>query len=536
MNPSTRQARAIIAALAKHGVRQVVLAPGSRNAPLAIALAQAQPKLELFVRIDERTAGFTALGMAKRQHLPVAVVCTSGTAAAHLLAPAWEASEAGVPLILITADRPPAMRGRGANQTIWQPGMFGEAVRAEWDLPLAADRNEGYWELAVANAVTAALGDAFTAPGAVHLNLPFGEPLVPDATDDASWAAAIQPGPALPLPPGPEVLLEPLLAGAPSAPRGVLVVSDPHSAAAAIALAMQLGWPVLAEPGSSARHPDFAVQHYGRLLADPAAAERLRPDVVVTAGRFGLHRSVAAFVRSAPLHIAVGRFPLDADPFKTAAHHVPTLPVATGVAPAPAEWLAAWRAADAEFAATLPQWSAARATATLLAATGPRDLVWVAASQAVRLVDELAPPRADEPMMLVNRGTNGIDGLVAAATGAALVHGAGRSFLLVGDVAMLHDLSSLVLPRGERRPDLTLVVLDNNGGEIFRGLEQGRPEHAAVFDQVFLTPHDHDLAAIASAAGWPAVRVASVAEMVAALDGPARVIVAAVPTQDAPSA
>ena len=157
MNPSTAQARAIVIALAKHGITDVVLAPGSRNTPLSIALFQAQHALKLTVRIDERTAAFTALGMAKRTNRPVAVLCTSGTAAANFYPAVYEAHEAGVPLIVMTADRPDSVRGRGANQTIDQVGMFGSPIRADWDLPLASDQDDVYWELGIAQAVLAAV-------------------------------------------------------------------------------------------------------------------------------------------------------------------------------------------------------------------------------------------------------------------------------------------------------------------------------------------------------------------------------------------
>ena len=342
MNPSTAQARALVVALAKHGVTDVVMSPGSRNSPLSIACFQAQAVVNLTVRIDERTAAFTALGMAKRTNRPVVVMCTSGTAAANFYPAVYEAHEAGVPLIVMTADRPDYVRGRGANQTIDQVGMYGSPIRADWDLPLATDQDAVYWELAVAQAVLASIGDEFTSPGPVHLNIPFAEPLVPDDAD-ADWASAVQVGQ---LPVARQVedielgaLLADMQVSTPS-PRGVIVISDPHSAQAALTLARALSWPVLAEPGSMARVEDVAIQHYSRLLNDAQFVDAHTPDVVITAGRFGLSRSVATFVKHASAHIAVGKFPLDADPFETAQHHVPLMPLAVGAGSADADWLA----------------------------------------------------------------------------------------------------------------------------------------------------------------------------------------------------
>lgn len=516
MNPSTAQARAMVVALAKHGVQDVVLAPGSRNAPLSIALAQ-QSVLRLHVRIDERTAGFTALGMAKASGRPVAVICTSGTAVVNLTPAVYEAHEAGVPLVLITADRPPEVRGRGANQTIEQVGVFSPAVRNEWDLPMAGDLPDQFWELAIANAVLASLGDHQTAPGPVHLNVPFAEPLVPE-DGHSSWASAVA-ADALPsLRPVEPRDLGPLLAELgvdTTAPRGVVICSDPRSARPVTALAKMLGWPLLVEPGGGPRDGNVAIAHYARIISK--RAEELEPDVVITCGRFGLNREVAALVKRAKAHLAVGRFPLAADPFATAGATAEMVPLPLGVGPAPAEWLAAWKQADAMAAEPPTKWSERKAVQLLLAELTSEDLLYVAASSPVRIVDDLLEAGGEQPRILMNRGANGIDGLIASASGAALMNPAGRTVLLIGDVAFLHDLSSLALPSSDARPSLEIVVVNNNGGAIFKRLEQGAPEFESVFDRVFGTPHGKDLAAIASALGWPAVAANSEAEFEAAL-------------------
>lgn len=523
INPSTFQARAMVKALAKHGVDTVVIAPGSRNGALSIALAQAERHFTVLTRIDERTAAFTALGVAKRTTKPVAVLCTSGTAAAHFTAAAFEAREAGVPLILLTADRPDSVRGRGANQTIEQVGMFSNAVIAEWDLPVAQDHDELYWELAVANAVSASLGDEYSAPGPVHLNIPFAEPLVPEDAD-LLWINEIVNGP-LPTPHRlPDIELLELMRDmgiTTDSPRGVIIISDPYSASDAIALATHLRWPVLAEPGSMARVPSVGVAHYAKILKENS--KELASDIVITAGRFGLSRAVAQYVKDAQHHIAVGRYPLDADPFDTASHHIARMPIFNGVLPADEQWLVQWQTLDNSFSEVDSKFTARTAVKTFFATTTARDLVWVSASNSVRIVDDVAPLRADAPMMLVNRGTNGIDGLIASATGAAIKH-SGRTYLLIGDVAFLHDISSLALPSSETWPNLTVVVINNNGGEIFRSLEQGDAKFASVFDKVYSTPHGKSPAAIAGALGFSSEKVSSISELENALASQVHVI------------
>ena len=513
----------MVKGLAKHGVDTVVIAPGSRNGALTIALAQASEHFTLLTRIDERTAAFTALGIAKRTAKPVAVICTSGTAAAHFTAAAFEAREAGVPLILITADRPDSVRGRGANQTIEQVGMFSNAVIDAWDLPLADKQEELYWEVAVANAITASLGDEYSAAGPVHMNVPFAEPLIPDDAD-TSWTQSISKGD-LPQPHAlADVELKDLLSDMgieKTSVRGVIIISDPHSAAAAIATARTLNWPLLAEPGSSARIEGHAIAHYAQILKDHP--HDFAPDVVITAGRFGLSRAVVAYVNNAPAHIAVGRYPLDADPLEHAQHHVARIPMINGMQPAPEEWLASWHTADAQYSVNTEVFDAKSATHVVTEFATARDVLWVSASTSVRTVDDVATVRNNAPMTLVNRGTNGIDGLIASATGAALKT-SGRTFLVIGDVAFLHDVSSLFLPSTEVWPNLTIVVINNNGGKIFKSLEQGDARFDDIYDKVYGTPHDKDLAAIAKSAGLTAVNVASLEELREALSNHTNVI------------
>jgi 2-succinyl-5-enolpyruvyl-6-hydroxy-3-cyclohexene-1-carboxylate synthase len=521
---STHQAQVIVKSLIKHGVQHVVIAPGSRNAPLSIALSQAKEFINVYVRFDERTAAFTALGMARRLNKPVAVLCTSGTAATHFQAAAFEAHESGVPLILITADRPAEVRGLGANQTIEQPGLYANAVRGEWDVDSSKD--DTYLELVVAGAISCSLGEEFISAGPVHLNVPFSEPLVGEKLE-TDWLENLETG-VLPVGPEPEKLTVGEIASemgiTNSNPKGLIIISDPNSAATAVALANLLQWPVFAEPGSFARHEDVAIAHYAKILGDEEFVNANQPDIVFTAGRFGLSRKVNSFVRNAKAHIAIGRYPLDADSFETAAHHVAVMPLPIGVDAAPADWLQSWKDEDKKYE-TKVEYTQAGVIQALYEKSSNKDLIWLAPSLSIRCADDVFTPRNNAPMVLVNRGTNGIDGLIASASGASLVHGGENSYLIIGDVAFLHDVSSLALPELELRPNLRIVVINNRGGRIFETLEQGAPAFKEVFPRVFSTVHNQNIAAIADSFGWKAKDVSNLDEFETAFNSDAQVIV-----------
>lgn len=515
-NPSTRQARALVDGLLRSGIDEVVLAPGSRNGPLSIALAQAASAghLRLHVRLDERSAAFLALGIAKRLQAPVAVVCTSGTAAAHFHAAAYEATEAGVPLLLLTADRPASMRGKGANQTINQEAMFGAAVVRAFDAPTADGSPDQFWRALVADAVAAACGSATALPGAVQVNLPFAEPLVPGDAD-TGWLSALPTSPArraaIEVPRGAWSRIWP--AGG-ATPRGVVITSEPTAAADVLAFAQALQWPVLAEPGSGARSGPTAIRDYLNAVGDPALA----PDVVVTLGRFALSRQVAAFVRAAGRHVSVGR--ATSDPLGTAQAQIMRLPDVSRLPACDPTWLDAWRSADAT-AAALPRSRAETLIATVLDRVTAGDLVWYGPSSTIRYAERVAPAFDDGVTSLINRGTNGIDGIVSSAIGAALAHqrlGGGAAWALMGDLTFLHDINGLLIETTSTVPDLVFVVLDSNGGRIFAGLEQGAPEYRTVFDRVYGTPHNRDIAAIAGAYGVAAETVSTTNALEQALD------------------
>jgi 2-succinyl-5-enolpyruvyl-6-hydroxy-3-cyclohexene-1-carboxylate synthase len=491
VNPSTTHARLVVDELVRCGVTDVVLCPGSRNAPLSFALhaADAADRLRLHVRIDERTAGFLALGLALRSGRPVPVCTTSGTAVANLHPAVLEASHAGVPLLVLSADRPLDVIGTGASQTIQQAGLFGGAVRLAVNAGTGGDagRDRSF----VDRIVAAATGATGGPPGPVHLNLPFAGPLVPD---DAGEAPAGRPGgePWTRVPPAVR-RAEPLPLD-PSAPT--LVVAG-HGAPAGL---LDLPVPVIAEPASAAW--PAAVRTGPWLLgADPPA---LRPAQVVVAGRPTLHRPVQRLLAAPDVAVHVLADP-HGMPWTDVAGTVRAIGALPPLRPDPA-WTTRWQAADAAVAQALDKAlddpaapGGLRLARALVAALPPGAQLVLGSSNPVRDVALAAVPRPDLTV-LANRGVAGIDGTVSTAVGAALAHD-GPAYALLGDLTLLHDTTGLVVGPDEPRPDLTIVVLNDDGGGIFGLLEQGDPVHAAAFERVFGTPHGVDLAALCAATG-----------------------------------
>jgi 2-succinyl-5-enolpyruvyl-6-hydroxy-3-cyclohexene-1-carboxylate synthase len=514
--PSARVALAVIEELMAGGVRDVVLAPGSRSAPLALALADAERRqlLRLHVRLDERSAAYLALGIARVSGVPVAVVTTSGTAAVNLHPAIVEASYSGVPLIAVTADRPGDLRASGANQTIDQRGLYGHDVVTWIDV-------EGLDEPHLRRLVSGSLDLAVGAqPGPVHINVPLSEPLVESGAHTIAEVEVRGREPrvarqALPLS---------SLTDAPG--RGVLVAGDFNDESirdAAATLATALGWPVISEPtGNLTGHP-HAVRH-GPLIAGSMPT----PDVVVSIGRVGLHRSLHGLMRGARTHLAVDVPPYlgRVDPLLTATTILDAVPVPDGDA-APG-WLASWQAADARAAdAVVSAWSSdlggvsGPVAARLLAdAAGPDDLLVLGPSWPVRHVSMFAGPL--RARSIGNRGTSGIDGVVSSAWGAALAHAErhpeGTTYVLLGDLTAIYDRNGLLAPAAELRPRLVYVVLDNDGGGIFSALEQGAPEFAADFERVFGTPHGAEIEQLLTAPGVEVEQVDSAAGLASALE------------------
>ena len=536
MNPSTSFARVLVDELLRGGVTDAVLAPGSRSAPVALALAAAEAagRLRLHVRIDERTAAFLALGLARASGRPVPVLTTSGTATAHLHAAVLEAAHSGVPLLALTADRPPELRGTGANQTVDQPGLYGGAVRWAVDVGVPeAGREEPqnrYWRSLVSRALAVARGDLSGDPGPVHLNLALREPLLPDgeppATLDRPWAGRPGGAPWTAVPAAPE----PAPLSTVARPRTLVVAGD--GAPDGGRHAAGLGLPVVAEP-SSGLWTGEALRGGVLLLGSPDWLAAHRPERVVVVGRPTLSRPVAALLADPAVDVeTVTGTPRWADAGRSSgAVRLGSRAPAEGGGPADGGWLAGWRSAadrvgtavDAELDA-MPGLTAARLARDVVAALPAGALFVLGSSTPVRDVDRLAVPRGDV-RVLANRGVAGIDGTVSTAVGAALVHG-GPAFALMGDLTFLHDLTGLLVGEGEPVPDLTVVVPDNDGGGIFAQLEPGRPEHSAGYRRVFGTPHGRDLVAVAASLGWAASRVTSPDELGPALSaGGPRVVV-----------
>ena len=490
---ATAMARALVTALAAAGVRDVVLAPGSRSAPVAYAVADAERAgwLRAHVRVDERGAGFLALGLAKAwQHRvdprPVVVVTTSGTAVANLHPSVLEASHAGLPLLVVSTDRPHEWRGTGANQTTTQPGLFGPAVRLAGELPARANPASARGH--VARLVAAALGTLTRDPGPVHLNVAFGEPLTPEQP----WHLGEPPAPirVTPSPPAPATPL----------PAGVrtLAVAGDGAGPDAARVAREAGWPLLAEPSSGARLGPDALAGYLTLLGRGLAADVER---VVVFGHPTLSRPITSLLGRRDAEIVVVSPTARWTDVSGAASAVvaavrPSAPEASDLV-----WSDRWQTAAAALRHTAsPQ---ERAALALWDAPG---VLFLGPSATVRAFDAVVPGSPRGADVLASRGLAGIDGLIATARGLAT--GLGEPVRLVlGDLSFVHDLGGLVRGDHEAEVDLQVVVLDDHGGGIFATLEH-RDAADAVFDRFFATPQHLDLVAVARGLGLDAERVA----------------------------
>ncbi len=566
---ATDAAAALLSRLVELGVAHVVLSPGSRSQALALVAAELERRgaLRLHVRVDERVAGFTALGIGRETRMPAAVVCTSGTAVANLVPAALEAHHAGVPLLLLTADRPPELRGVGANQTTRQPGMFAPNVRYEADLPVpeqcdpAGDEDQSVMFRRVAEeAVAASLGVGLRSPGPVHLNLPFREPLAgdlpewfgmpspelavtPDAhpdgppsvemPEDEASGALYQGGGGIgesDLPDDPDDRPFILAPG----PRTV-VVAGADAGEDAETLAHAGAWPLIAEIVSGARFGRRLVHGYRHLLRDPALGGRIERAVVL--GHPTLSREVAALLSDPEVEVIAVRGPGEPLNLNGATTAVDALAVAAGERDR--EWLGAWMQAsrdeavdlappapDAEgLASAVPQERLGAIAAELAAvrapldraalvdavwrATWPHDRLVFGSSRLVRVADQVLGGK--KVPVHSNRGLAGIDGTVATATGIALasqVEGRpGVTRVLLGDLALLHDVGALLLPPSEEEPRLQIIVGNDHGGTIFDGLEVAAVAGPDAMDRVLLTPHAVRFEHLALAYGWEYRRV-----------------------------
>ena len=543
--PAMADARSLVAALLAEGVREVVLCPGSRSAPLAEALADAADagRLRLRVVLDERSAGFIALGAARAHALNghsrcAAVVTTSGTAVSNLHPAVSEADAAGIPLLVISADRPHELVGTGASQTTEQTGLFAPALRLGVDLPadLAADLGGCAADAAIAGqvrrAVAAATGTLSRDPGPVQINARFRPPLT--AQDAAEGAV-----PAAPVPPSPPMVpaaRAAVLDGAPEASagqpagrgslaqgRGLVVAGDtahPGVGTLARSLAEHLNWPLLAEPTSQARSGPQALSRYAELLGTPAGRGLAQQaDHLLVLGHPSLSRSITALLGRDDLDITVlteraqwtdvsGRarrvVPMDG------AHHEPDdaalqaarLAARLGLESAHAAWTDSWRRAVADLPEPDRSSSAdalARAVWEAGQAPGAPTLL-LGSSMTVRRLDRLAQPGAAAPKAVANRGLAGIDGTIATGIGLWMASGEPVRAVM-GDLTFLHDAMSLNRGVREEEADLQVIVVDDGGGAIFSQLEYARTTPSGRFERLFTAPQRADIAALAAALG-----------------------------------
>lgn len=500
MNSSdaTLVARAVVTELIAGGVREVVISPGSRNAPLSFAVYDAAQAglIRLHTRLDERSAGFLALGLTKAGSR-AAAMCTSGTAVANLHPAMLEAAHAGVGLVAVTADRPASVRGTGANQTTDQVGIFEPAVTT---VDLATDS-------------VPALPAAVT-----HWNVQFREPLTPPDRWVPPSTLAMAPACSMPM----RTSGEPSIVASTSLPGGprTVVVAGDDAGPRARQIARAGGWPLFAEPSSGARAGDNAIRTY-RLLLDTELGSRI--ERVVVAGHPTLSRPVAQLLSRAEVHELPARGIWPTRPFEVAG----VLREDVVVEPDDPAWLAAWRVADRDLARRVDaRLSAQGFTAHHVAAAvghvlGPGEQLVVGASNPIRDLDLMLRPYpvGERRKVLANRGLAGIDGVVSTAIGVALTRQT-QAYALMGDVTFLHDANGLILGPDEPRPNLTIVVVNDDGGSIFATLEQGAEAYADRFERLFATPHGVNVEALCAATRTPHLRVRSRIELDQALAQP----------------
>jgi 2-succinyl-5-enolpyruvyl-6-hydroxy-3-cyclohexene-1-carboxylate synthase len=538
---NTALARTLVDEWARAGVALAAVSPGSRSTPLALALAQ-DGRIAVHVFLDERSAGFFALGAAKASGRPAVVLCTSGTAAAELHPAVLEAFHGRVPLLVCTADRPPELRDTGAGQAVDQLKLYGDAVRwfAEVGAPSEADLGGPYWRSVAARAAVAAAGPP---AGPVHLNLAFREPLVASGdpvelfagrADGAPWVTSAAPA-RRPLPAPADVERLAFLVAA--EPRGLVVAGwgadvDP---AAVERFAAAARWPVLADPLSGVRQGPAAVSTYDALLRSPAVARALRPDVVLRLGAPLTGKVATAWLDPSVPQILVDPDGAWLDPRRASAERIvadPTALLDAAAAAGPARsqsfWLVSWMQAEAAarrgLDRLLDSWAEpfeGRVARDLVAALPSGATLVVGSSMPVRDVESFARPRTGL-RLLSNRGVNGIDGFVSTVLGVAAYSAdsagtGGPVAALCGDLTFLHDAGGLL--RATRRGlDATFVVVDNRGGGIFNFLPQAGSGADDHFETLFGTPQDVDLAELAGVHGIGSELVTKADDLVPAVE------------------
>ena len=493
VNISTSLARVVVRQIIEAGITDVVISPGSRNAPLSLAFFEASQEglIKIHVRIDERTAAFFALGIIKSTGRPVPVVCTSGTAVANYHPAVLEASHTNAPLMVLTADRPAMLRKTGANQTTEQARIFGKAVRyfADIDGPVYP------MELPLDSLRT----------GPIHLNLQFDEPLLSD--DSSDWLSQINVAPKEFVPRTKPGTLR--LVGA----RGVVVVGHDRGGLTVDEVTQftkVLGWPVVAEDPLS--FPD-AIAHASIFLTSPEIRSTLIPQSVLVIGRTTLSRSINALIKSSPITYVVDQRLATVDSDRQADRKFTELPDLQGVIQSD-EWIAKWNKVSEraqKLIGSLDGWSEAVIARTIAATIPNGTALFVSSSRPIRDLEGFAHPRGGV-YTYANRGLAGIDGNISTALGVAYGHKA--TIAVLGDLSFLHDLPGLV---NKESINCRFIIINNDGGGIFSTLPQ---RGVKGFETVFGTPHGLNPAAIAQAMGVDAKEIRSLKELEAEIKAP----------------
>lgn len=544
LQTQTLWARLLIEELVRHGVGLFVLAPGSRSTPLTAAVAE-NPRARHLMHFDERGGAFAALGFARATGRPATWITTSGTAVGNGLPAAIEADADGVPLILLTADRPPELRETGANQTIRQPGLFGPYVRWQFDMPVPDPAINPTFVLTTAGqAVHRSLSPA----GPVHINCMFREPLAPEEQERvelpvglSEWQHGSRPFSRYPVssPSVSEAEIEALAARLEGIEKGLLLLGkseDPAVFEGALRLAAALGWPLLPDVASGARLGGGAeASHFDLILASPRFREVHAPEAVVHLGGAVTSKRLQQYIEQTRLkdYIVVRPDAVRYDP-----SHLVTDRIQSGVvhfceamseefvpASGPSAWMRSWNTASGaaedavENALGGDQLSEPAVARVISRATPEGHGLVIASSMPIRDMDSFAVRHGPRLRVTANRGASGIDGTVATAAGFA--RGLNRpTTLLIGDLALLHDLNSLALLRDSPPrtrsgcPPLTVVVINNDGGGIFNFLPIA--DHAAMFEPYFGTPHGLEFEKVAAMFGLTYVQPAGMAEFGAA--------------------
>lgn len=517
-SPSQDFAANLLAAFAGAGIDQIFLAPGARSQALAIAagqLADAE-RVDLFVRLDERALAFTALGSALASGKPALVITTSGTAVANLHPAVLEAHHSGVPMILLTADRPHELRGVGANQTTKQVGIFDDAVRVVFDVEAPTNEDNGVEKVAtlVSTAIRASLGMGGTRPGPVQLNLAFREPLSASSPNAGQIEHLVPTG---------EVVDGELEFAILDGGVKTIIVAGANSGDGAVELAEGYGLPIFAEPSSGARFGDNAILSYPKLLLDnPELTAEIRR--VIIFGKPTLSRQIVRLFFREDVELVVVRSK-SMGLFDVARRASMFVDEVTFDVDVDGSWLEAWRLADQRVQVATPvseTLGRREIIEQVWMATSATDNLLLGASRMIREAELWAP--AADLNIYANRGLAGIDGSVATATGIALATQT-QTRALIGDLTLLHDATSLTIDPRDGEIDLQLVVVNDQGGSIFESLEPAKQLSKESFDRLFRTPQNVNLATLAVTYGWLHIPVHTEFELEAALTKGGRVLI-----------